>query len=135
MVDRASTGTPLCDRGARPRPTSVRFGAQGVVPYAQPGSAAVSAVMRANQGRDTTPELATRRLLHAQGYRYRVHQRVDTPSVWVRPDLVFGCARVAVFIDGCFWHGCPRHGCQRSSDPPQGDWSDPRRLDSQPGGF
>jgi DNA mismatch endonuclease, patch repair protein len=60
--------------------------------------------------RDTRPELAIRRLLHAQGLRYRVD--APLPGMRRRADLVFGSARVAVFVDGCFWHGCPEHGTQ-----------------------
>jgi len=69
-------------------------------------------IMQANRSRDTAPELALRRLLHARGLRYRVAVR---PLKGVRrtADLVFRPARVAVFVDGCFWHRCPDHG----SDP------------------
>lgn len=59
--------------------------------------------------RDTAPELALRRLIHAAGLRYRV-DRAPLPGLRRRADLVFGRARVAVFVDGCFWHGCPLHG-------------------------
>jgi DNA mismatch endonuclease (patch repair protein) len=59
--------------------------------------------------RDTGPELALRRELHRLGLRYRLHRPV-LPGVRRRPDIVFGPRRVAVFIDGCFWHGCPQHG-------------------------
>lgn len=65
--------------------------------------------MRANRGRDTGPEMAVRRALHARGLRYRV----DHPLPFDRrrrADIVFTRAKVAVFIDGCFWHGCPEHG-------------------------
>lgn len=71
-----------------------------------PGS---RAVMRANRRRDTKPELAVRRLVHAAGFRYRVDAR-PLPQLNRRADMVFGRARVAVFIDGCYWHGCPEHG-------------------------
>lgn len=64
--------------------------------------------MQANRGRDTGPELALRRLLHAQGFRYRVSAR-PLRSVRRTADLVFRSARVAVFVDGCFWHRCPAH--------------------------
>lgn len=64
--------------------------------------------MLGNRGRDTKPELAVRRLLHARGLRYRVAYR-PTPSVRRSADLVFTRARVAVFVDGCFWHCCPKH--------------------------
>lgn len=64
--------------------------------------------MRANRGRDTAPELAVRKIVHNAGLRYRVDHR-PIPGLNRRADLVFTRARVAVFIDGCFWHGCPRH--------------------------
>ncbi|MFJ5267809.1 very short patch repair endonuclease [Streptomyces sp. NPDC088358] len=61
--------------------------------------------------RDTAPEIAVRRLLHASGLRYRVH--VPVPGVPRRTiDIVFGKAKIAVFVDGCFWHGCPLHATQ-----------------------
>lgn len=59
--------------------------------------------------RDTGPELALRRELHRRGLRYRVDIR-PVRGVRSRADLVFGPARVAVYVDGCFWHGCPDHG-------------------------
>lgn len=65
--------------------------------------------MRGNQRRDTLPELAVRRAVHALGLRYVVDAR-PLPDVNRRADLVFTRAKVAVFIDGCFWHGCPAHG-------------------------
>ncbi|BBZ21723.1 very short patch repair endonuclease [Mycolicibacter hiberniae] len=65
--------------------------------------------MRANRSRDTKPELAVRRLVHAMGLRYRVDFPPLPSNRRMRADLVFTRARVAVFIDGCFWHGCPDH--------------------------
>ncbi|WP_281250140.1 very short patch repair endonuclease [Nonomuraea jiangxiensis] len=64
--------------------------------------------MKANKGRDTKPELALRRAVHALGLRYRVSIR-PSPSVRRTADLVFTKTKVAVFLDGCFWHGCPAH--------------------------
>lgn len=64
--------------------------------------------MKGNRSRDTKPELAVRRLLHSAGLRYRVDFR-PLPRVRARADIVFTRQRVAVFIDGCFWHGCPAH--------------------------
>lgn len=62
-----------------------------------------------NQRRaDTKPELALRRELHRRGLRYRVDHR-PTRSIRSRGDIVFTRAKVAVFVDGCFWHGCPEH--------------------------
>jgi DNA mismatch endonuclease (patch repair protein) len=67
--------------------------------------------MLGNKRRDTKPELAVRRLLHAQGLRYRVDFR-PTATVRSRADIVFTKQKVAVFIDGCFWHSCPVHATQ-----------------------
>ncbi len=64
--------------------------------------------MRSVRRRDTAPELALRRELHRLGFRYRV----DVPplaSLRRRADVVFTRAKVAVFVDGCFWHGCSEH--------------------------
>ena len=65
--------------------------------------------MQANRSRDTAPEMALRRRLHGLGFRYRVSVRPLEP-VRRTADLVFRSARVAVFVDGCFWHHCPEHG-------------------------
>lgn len=58
--------------------------------------------------RDTAPELAVRRELHRRGRRFFVDRQVSR-RCRVRPDLVFPRARVAVFVDGCFWHHCEEH--------------------------
>jgi DNA mismatch endonuclease (patch repair protein) len=69
----------------------------------------VSAQMSRHPSKDTGPEVALRRILHARGLRYRVHLHV--PGLPRRTiDIAFPRAKVAVFIDGCFWHGCPEHG-------------------------
>lgn len=65
--------------------------------------------MRAQRERDTGVERALRSELHARGLRYRLHRRL-LEGTRREADLVFGPARVAVFVDGCFWHGCPEHG-------------------------
>ncbi len=64
--------------------------------------------MSRQKSRDTEIEVALRRTLHAAGLRYRVHRR-PIKGVRREADIVFGPARVAVFVDGCFWHGCPAH--------------------------
>ncbi len=64
--------------------------------------------MQANRSRDTRPELAVRSAVFARGLRYRVAVR-PVRAVRRSADLVFTRARVAVFLDGCFWHGCPEH--------------------------
>jgi len=73
-----------------------------------PSSPAIRDRFRAQKERDTAPELALRRLLHARGLRYRV-DTAPLPGVRRRADVVFTRARVAVFVDGCFWHSCPLH--------------------------
>jgi DNA mismatch endonuclease (patch repair protein) len=77
-----------------------------------PSSAATRASMQGNRRRDTKPELRLRSVLHARGHRYRVDHPIR-PAAGVRPiraDVVFTRAKLAVFVDGCFWHSCPDHG-------------------------
>jgi DNA mismatch endonuclease (patch repair protein) len=71
--------------------------------------------MQQQRTRDTTPEMALRSLLHRRGHRYRVDVR-PVPSIRRRADLVFSRVRVAVFVDGCFWHSCPEHGRRPKSN-------------------
>lgn len=84
------------------------------VPWVMPGpprddpvAPSTSARMKRTGQRDTKPELAVRRLLHAQGLRYRVNVAPDGGRS--RADIVFKGPMIAVYIDGCFWHGCPEH--------------------------
>lgn len=63
--------------------------------------------MQSAKCRDTHPELALRRLLHARGLRFRVDRPILASAR--RADIVFSTAKVAVFVDGCFWHHCPIH--------------------------
>ncbi|WP_078311675.1 MULTISPECIES: very short patch repair endonuclease [unclassified Mycobacterium] len=72
-------------------------------------SEATRAVMQGNRRRDTAPELAVRRLVHSMGLRYRVDYAPLTAHRRLKADMVFAGAKVAVFLDGCFWHGCPDH--------------------------
>lgn len=69
--------------------------------------------MAAVRGRDTGPELAVRRMLHAMGYRYRLHRR-DLPG---RPDIILPGRRKVVFVHGCFWHQCSAPGCRKAKVP------------------
>ena len=66
--------------------------------------------MQAIRRADTKPEVRIRSALHRAGYRFRKDLRLDTSSMRVRPDIVFTGRKVAVFVDGCFWHCCPEHG-------------------------
>ncbi|KOS53341.1 very short patch repair endonuclease [Rhodococcus rhodochrous] len=67
-----------------------------------------SARMRRQRRRDTVPEVALRRELHRRGVRYFV-DRAPLKGIRRRADLVFPRRRVAVYVDGCFWHRCPQH--------------------------
>lgn len=71
-----------------------------------------SAIMRAIKSKNTTPELRVRKLVHAMGYRYRLHRK-DLPGA---PDLAFPGRRKAIFVHGCFWHG---HECARGARAPK----------------
>ena len=65
--------------------------------------------MSSTRQRDTPPELKIRKRLFAMGYRYRVDHTIHRKPLR-RGDIVFTRLKVAVFVDGCFWHGCPKHG-------------------------
>lgn len=67
--------------------------------------------MRGNRKIDTRPEVRVRSELHRRGFRFRKHPRLCFDDGFaVRPDITFPNARLAVFVDGCFWHSCPEHG-------------------------
>lgn len=84
----------------------------------QPSSPQAKARMQRQRRGDTAPEMALRRTLHARGYRYRV-DRAPLAGLRRRADLVFPRAKVAVFVDGCFWHRCPHHATVPASNT---DW-------------
>lgn len=71
-----------------------------------------SRTMRAVKSKNTSPEILVRRLLHARGYRYRLHGK-DLPGC---PDVVFPGRKKVLFVHGCFWHG---HDCARGSRIPK----------------
>ena len=77
--------------------------------------------MKRIRSKDTKPEVAVRKLVHAMGHRYRLHRK-DLPG---KPDLVFGPKRKVIFVHGCFWHGHEREGCLDSRAPKSntGYWS------------
>ncbi|MFD0469815.1 very short patch repair endonuclease [Nonomuraea thailandensis] len=64
--------------------------------------------MSRQRSRNTQVEVLLRQELHRAGLRFRVHRR-PVPGLRREADVVFGPARVAVFVDGCYWHGCPEH--------------------------
>ncbi|WP_318654577.1 very short patch repair endonuclease [Pseudomonas sp. MWU13-2100] len=76
-----------------------------------PSSELASAVMKRVRSKDTAPEMALRKLLFAAGLRYRIHYKPKTVSLGrSNIDIAFPGKKLAVFVDGCFWHGCPVHG-------------------------
>lgn len=86
------------------------------VAYPEPSSGAASKIGVANRRRDTAAELRLRSALHARGLRFRKDLLVRVGKVRVHPDVVFTRARVAIFLDGCFWHLCPAHGSMPKSN-------------------
>lgn len=87
-----------------------RVAAMSTVPQPPPASSiGARRTMVANKRKDTSIELAVRHLLHARGARYRVDFAPDPSDRRRRADIVFTGAKIAVFLDGCFWHGCPDH--------------------------
>ena len=90
--------------------------------YPTASSPGRSANMRAIRRTDTKPELALRQALHRMGYRFRKDYRLDLDGgARVRPDIAFTARKVAIFVDGCFWHACPEHGSRPSVN--QGYWT------------
>ncbi len=77
--------------------------------WSGPESRSVAKAMRSNT-RPTKPEMALRSALHRRGLRFRKSLGIDLPNRWTQPDATFTRLRVAVFLDGCFWHRCPEHG-------------------------
>ena len=85
--------------------------------YPHPTSPAVTASMKANRRADTKPEVSVRSALHARGLRFRKDLLLRTKGgLRTKADIVFPRVRIAVFVDGCFWHGCPLHGSTPKSN-------------------
>jgi DNA mismatch endonuclease (patch repair protein) len=84
-------------------------------PPRKPPSATVSAQMQRMPRSSTGPEMLIRRELHRRGLRFRVNH----PRLPGRPDIAFTGARIAVFVDGCFWHQCPDHSVLPKNN---GEW-------------
>lgn len=77
----------------------------------------------------TTPEVILRQAVHAAGGRFRLHRRLAKGCT---PDFVLPRRRVAVFVDGCFWHGCPEHGRKTPwTGPNAGQWAEKMRRNAE----
>ena len=94
----------------KPRKTPARAPAPSSI--MQPVDDLRSKTMRAVRSKNTKPELKVRSLVHAMGYRFRLHRK-DLPG---SPDLVFAGRRAVIFVHGCFWHG---HTCKRGARQPK----------------
>ncbi|QLY30004.1 DNA mismatch endonuclease Vsr [Nocardia huaxiensis] len=108
----ARTGTDVTE--SRSREARRKAHERGL--YPAPLNEGRSRNMQANRRSGTKPEIALRSALHRLGYRFRKDLRLDLGSVKVRPDIVFTARKVAVFVDGCFWHVCPEHGRQPTTN-------------------
>ncbi|TDD59340.1 very short patch repair endonuclease [Kribbella antibiotica] len=106
-----------------PRRTQAQTSAARPIPsYGEtPTTPGRSRNMRAIRRANTKPEVELRSALHRQGYRFRKDLSIYTTTRRVRPDVVFTARKVAVFVDGCFWHCCPEHGRKPSVN--SGYWS------------
>ncbi len=87
-------------------------GRRQLVPVSAGRSRNLAAIRRS----DTKPEVHLRSALHGRGWRFRKDHRLDLPQGRVRPDVVFTRRKLAIFIDGCFWHVCPQHGREPTSN-------------------
>ena len=96
--------------------------------FLDPVTPATSRRMRATGSRDTRPELALRRELHRRGRRFRVDAPLPPPLQRRRADVLFPRQRLAVFVDGCFWHGCPEHGTAQNARSNSAYWADKVRV-------
>lgn len=86
--------------------------------YPAPLNPGRSRNMQANKRTGTKPEVALRSILHRRGLRFRKDLPLKLNGIRVRPDVVFTRRRIAIFLDGCFWHVCPEHGRY----PSRNDW-------------
>lgn len=101
--------TSRSDRGRDGRPATSARTARTATSPSWASTPGVRLRMQAQRTRDTGPEMAVRRIIHNAGLRYRI-DRAPVPGMRRRADMIFSPAKVAVYIDGCFWHMCPIHG-------------------------
>ena len=106
-VDRDTRAANLAEGWKRARAAGLLVD-ETLPPESWASSAQVRVTMRGNRSKNTTPEMELRSLLHRRGLRYRV-DAPPVPGTRRRADVVFPRERVAVFVDGCFWHGCSEH--------------------------
>lgn len=107
---------PVGTSRSRPALEYLSLGQGQRVPYPTPSSPLASKVGQGNRRTNTKPEQILRSMLHRAGFRFRKDLRVGTPNGAVRVDIAFTRVRLAVFVDGCFWHSCPEHGSSPKSN-------------------
>ncbi|MGO9909664.1 MAG: DNA mismatch endonuclease Vsr, partial [Acidimicrobiales bacterium] len=113
------TAGPGADEVPRASGTrTVALGGGQRVPYPEPRDAAATKTGKANRRTGTKPEIRLASALHRRGLRFRRDFPISAGDHRsIRTDVVFTRARVAVFLDGCFWHGCPEHQRAPASNP------------------
>jgi DNA mismatch endonuclease (patch repair protein) len=99
------TATPKGSIGSR----TVNLGRGLVVPYPEPANEAATKFGKANRRTDTKPEVLIRSALHRRGLRFRKDHPAEVGDLRVRVDIAFPRSKIAVLVDGCFWHRCPDH--------------------------
>jgi DNA mismatch endonuclease (patch repair protein) len=87
----------------------ISLGHGRLVPYPEPSNDTATRVGKANRRADTKAEVRLRSSLHHRGLRFRKDYLVRVDGVRARVDIVFTRVKLAIFVDGCFWHGCPLH--------------------------
>lgn len=113
--------SPLLEAGKAP-------GIKTMEPQRRRPTSEVSSRYSRQRRTDTQPEMRLRSELHRRGLRFRLHRRV--PGLPRRTvDLVFPRARLAVFVDGCFWHSCPTHGIHPKTNADWWTWKLARTVD------
>jgi DNA mismatch endonuclease (patch repair protein) len=120
LVDRRGVTGKDEDTAAEARPggRTVALGGGLRVPYPEPRDEAATKIGKGNRRTETKPEILLRSALHARGLRFRKDYPIRVPGRRpIRADVVFTKAKVAVFVDGCFWHGCPEHQTTPKSNP------------------
>ena len=101
--------TVVCPQANKPKEFEISEAIR--LPYPKPTSPAATRKMRSNRRTDTRPEVSLRSLLHRSGLRFRKDYPIRMPNGKVaHADIAFTQPKVAVFVDGCFWHSCPEHG-------------------------
>jgi DNA mismatch endonuclease Vsr len=106
-VSHDSRGANLAEAWSQAHATGLAV-TEDLPPESWASSPQVRVTMRGNRSKNTGPEMALRSLLHRRGLRYRV-DAPPLPGIRRRADVLFPRQRLAIFVDGCFWHGCPEH--------------------------